>query len=166
VLTPQHYLWYAATRFALPGGSQLSELQQSTNWIVQWTLRQWSTLAEGCCTKMWKYAVLRFEPMTYGSESECATRYTTAPTNYVVLSQRPLGSLHQTSREDVWWTGIKRYFSDFRIFVVGRLGEFNSLNGPNILHKNVQQKNSSGLLSPSWTHTVLNLASQTFAIHQ
>jgi len=28
---------------------------------------------------MRKYAVLGFEPMTYGSESECATHYTTAP---------------------------------------------------------------------------------------
>jgi len=28
---------------------------------------------------MWKWAVLEFEPMTYGSESECATHYTTAP---------------------------------------------------------------------------------------
>jgi len=26
-----------------------------------------------------KKAVLGFEPMTYGSESECATHYTTAP---------------------------------------------------------------------------------------
>jgi len=28
---------------------------------------------------MWKQAVLGFEPMTYGSESECASHYTTAP---------------------------------------------------------------------------------------
>jgi len=29
--------------------------------------------------------VLGFEPMTYGSESECATHYTTAPHNMVVF---------------------------------------------------------------------------------
>jgi len=51
VLTPQHYHWYAATRFAFPGGS---ELQQSTNRIVQWALRQWYQLAEGWCTMMRK----------------------------------------------------------------------------------------------------------------
>jgi len=28
---------------------------------------------------MRKYAVLGFEPMTYGSQGECATQYTTAP---------------------------------------------------------------------------------------
>jgi len=28
---------------------------------------------------MWKWAVLGFEPMTYGSGSECATHYTRAP---------------------------------------------------------------------------------------
>jgi len=49
------------------------------NWIVQWALRQWSQLAEGWRTMMWKYAVRGFEPMTYGSECECATHYTTAP---------------------------------------------------------------------------------------
>jgi hypothetical protein len=42
-------------------------------------LRQWSHLAEGWCTMVRKWAVLRIEPTTCGSESECATHYTTAP---------------------------------------------------------------------------------------
>jgi len=37
---------------------------------------------------MWKYVVLGFEPMTYGSESECATHYTTAP--HHTLVKRPI----------------------------------------------------------------------------
>jgi len=37
-----------------PEGSWLSELQQSTNWIVQWALRQWFQLAEGWWNMMWK----------------------------------------------------------------------------------------------------------------
>jgi len=33
-----------------------------------------------------KISVLGFEPMTYGSESECATHYTTAPHKKKVLT--------------------------------------------------------------------------------
>jgi len=46
------------------------------------------------------------------------------------------------------------------------LGEFNSLIKPRNWHKNGQQKTTSGLLLPSWKHTVLNSANlKTVAIH-
>jgi len=68
------------------------ELQQTTNWIVQWALRQWSMLVEG-----WRFVDVGISdsnsdsnPSTYGSESECATHYTTAPQN--ITKHRPIAN--------------------------------------------------------------------------
>jgi len=79
MLTPQHYHWYAANRFVFPGG------------LLAW----WNTAGNelnrpesftpvqigGACLK----------PMTYGSESECATHYTTAPLKDSITTGSPAG---------------------------------------------------------------------------
>jgi len=80
------YHWYAATRFAFPGGLYLSG-QQARNWIMssEHYVRQWYQLAEGWGSMMWKLAMCGFERMQdhYGSERECATHY---------VPQRPTAS--------------------------------------------------------------------------
>ena len=67
VLTPQYYQWCAATRFAFPGGKQALWVDYSGHELsrTQWALRQWSQLAEGWCTMMWKIAVFGIELTTY-----------------------------------------------------------------------------------------------------
>jgi len=51
-----------------------------TQLSMQWALWRWSRLAESwLCYMMWKKAVLGFEPMTYGAESECAIPTTPQP---------------------------------------------------------------------------------------
>ena len=74
-----------------------------------WAPRQWSQLAEGWFTIMWKIAVLRIEPTTCGSESERASHYTLAPLAKGLYRYCGIAVVHYSTV--LWYRTVMRLLS-------------------------------------------------------